>query len=103
MYQHEPYSPHPANVPGQFYVGDGCCTGCNVPEDIAPDLFEWVDSDSHCRVKKQPETQAEFDRMLDVMKSQEMFCIRARFCSPLFFERLKAAGEADQVDTKPKR
>ena len=31
--------PHPMNVPGPFYVLNGCCTACDVPVSEAPDLF----------------------------------------------------------------
>ena len=97
------YKPHPANVPGQFYVMDGCCLGCALPETEAPDLFGWFEGEwSHCYVKKQPETKAEFERMLQAMSVQEAACVRAKFCDPEFFKRLKAAGEEDQVDQKPK-
>ena len=33
------HKPHPANVPGDFYVEDGCCTMCLVPFTEAPELF----------------------------------------------------------------
>ena len=41
------------NVIGPFYVEDGCCTLCAVPDAIAPELFYkhfgdigWVDVES---------------------------------------------------------
>lgn len=94
---YEPGKPHPANVPGQFYVEDGCCLSCGVPESIAPDLFKWTDDGWHCYINKQPENDAEFDQMFEAMTSSEADCIRARTCSAKFFERLKSTGyESDQ-------
>jgi len=93
------YPPHPANVPGPFYVEGGCCLACGVPEDIAPDLFGWVEGDMHCYVKRQPETPKELDRMREAMCSSEVDCIRARSCSPEFLLDLARAGHAHLVDT----
>ena len=44
--------PHPANVPGPFYVEDGCCLACGVWEQEAPGLLAWLpDADvPHCYV-----------------------------------------------------
>ena len=91
-------SPHPANVPGQFYVEDGCCMTCGVPNDIAPDLFDWVEGENHCFVKKQPSKPAEFDRMFEAMNGMEAYCIRAKFADPEFYARLAKNDLADQVD-----
>ena len=49
--------PHPEHATGPFYVEDGCCTACGVPEAMAPKLFAW-DGNSHCFVKRQPVTPA---------------------------------------------
>lgn len=62
------------NIVGDFYVEDGCCTMCGVPQALAPDLFaEGLD---HCYVRKQPTEPAEIARMLEVLYSQELGCIR---------------------------
>jgi hypothetical protein len=72
---------HPANVPGDFYVEDGCCTMCLVPFSEAPELFgERKDPKgySHCFVKRQPETQTELTKMLNAIRCAELMCIRYR-------------------------
>ena len=52
--------PHPLNVIGDFYVEDGCCTTCDVPQTEAPDLFGMTSEPYyHCYVKRQPESEAE--------------------------------------------
>ena len=96
-----PRPPHPANVPGPFYVEDGCCITCGVWEDIAPDLLAWTpdgDSNPHCIVARQPETDAEFGRMLRAMDAAEVACIRVRACRPDWAGRLRKAGLGDQID-----
>ena len=93
--------PHPANVPGAFYVEDGCCITCGVWEDIAPDLLAWTpdgDSNPHCFVARQPETDAEFGRMLQAMEVADLDCIRVRACRPDWASRLREAGLGDQID-----
>lgn len=103
----EPYlprPPHPANVPGTFYVEDGCCISCGVWEDVAPDLLSWQqedgENDAHCFVSRQPQVDAEFVRMMDAMLVGEADCIRARNCRPDWAERLRAAGLAHHIDSE---
>jgi hypothetical protein len=75
------HKPHPANVPGDFYVEDGCCTMCTVPFAEAPELFgECQDPKGyhHCFVKRQPETSGELTKMLSTIQCAEFMCIRYR-------------------------
>ena len=92
--------PHPANVPGPFYVQDGCCITCGVWEAEAPDLLAWVpDGEApHCYVARQPETDAEFERMMAAMRVGEVDCIRVHNCRTDWAERLLAAGLAHHID-----
>lgn len=92
--------PHPKNVSGDFYVEDGCCTACGIPEAEAPDHFTFDDA-NHCYVKKQPCTEAETDRMLEAMYVAELSCIRYRGRDPAIFARLGAMGEPDLCDFPP--
>ncbi len=95
-----PRPPHPANVPGTFYVEDGCCISCGVWEDVAPDLLAWLPdgSYSHCYVARQPETDEEFVRMMDAMHVGEVDCIRARHCRHDWADRLRQAGLGHHID-----
>ena len=83
--------PHPKNVPGDFYVEDGCCIACAVPMSEAPEFFEF--DDDHCYVKRQPQTPAEFDTMLDALRVQEVDCIHYKGHDHGFIQRLVDAGE----------
>ena len=84
------------NVIGPFYVEDGCCTACGVPDSIAPELFGG--SEDHCYVKRQPQTPDEVDAMVHVMVSQELGCIRYAGSEEMLLYRLAENGEGDQCD-----
>jgi hypothetical protein len=95
---------HPANVPGDFYVEDGCCTMCTVPFQDAPDLFGTsVDSQGypHCHVKRQPETPEQHEQMFAVIEHAELECIRYRGSDRLVQLRLAENGEGDVCDRLP--
>jgi hypothetical protein len=88
--------PHPANVPGDYFVEDGCCMTCEVPFSYAPDLFAYyhdMQGGPHCYVKKQPERPAEQDRMFEAIRHAEAGCIMYRGCDRATQERLVEAGE----------
>jgi hypothetical protein len=89
-------TPYHLNVIGPFYVEDGCCTTCDVPIDNAPELFEY--DENQCYVKQQPRTREELDRMLLVMRSQELGCIRYRDNDPEILGRLTDLGAATSCD-----
>jgi hypothetical protein len=92
---------HPRNVPGDWYVEDGCCTLCSVPLDGAPDLFAYApdaDRPDHCFVKRQPESPAELERMVEVTANAELGCIRYRGHAPRVLGALRARGALDRSD-----
>jgi hypothetical protein len=93
--------PHPLNVPGDFYVEDGCCTLCDVPRTEAPDLFAITPTEDHCFVKRQPRTNDETNRMLSAIACAEVQCIHYRGNDPAIISRLSAMGEMDICDTTP--
>jgi 4Fe-4S single cluster domain of Ferredoxin I len=68
--------PHPRNVPGEFYLANGCCTLCGIPWHFAPELFAY--DDSGCWVARQPASTDERRKMLKVLDAQELGCIRSR-------------------------
>lgn len=84
------------NVVGPFYVEDGCCTMCGVPDSIAPELFGG--SEHGCFVKKQPQTPGEFDAMMLVMASQELGCVRYAGSDDALLRRLAENGEGSLCD-----
>jgi hypothetical protein len=98
-------APHPANVPGDYYVEDGCCLMCEVPLTKAPDLFGLCHDPEgwdHCYVKKQPVTADEQDRMFSAIRLAEAGCIRYRGRDRAIQERLVEAGEGPICVDLPK-
>jgi hypothetical protein len=77
----------PKNVPGDFFVEDGCCTLCGVPWHIAPDLFSY--EDSGCWVNRQPANTEELGRMIRVLQTQELDCIHYRGNDPKITKAIK--------------
>ena len=89
--------PYPLNVEGPFYVEDGCCTSCGIPEGTAPGLFAWS-GDGHCFVARQPENPAELEGMVEVVNCAELDCIRYRGADPSILRRLVENGDGDKID-----
>ena len=88
---------HAKNVPGDFYVEDGCCTSCDIPFQEAPGHFEY-DSDGHCFVCTQPSTPEEVDRMVSAVWASEVSCIRYAGNDSGTLEKLIAVKEQDRCD-----
>jgi hypothetical protein len=96
--------PHPANVSGDFYVEDGCCTLCEVPFSEAANLFGWwpnPDSPEHCFVKRQPQNSAEVDQMVMAIRCAELQCIHYRGSDRELQSRLVNIGEGMICDNLP--
>src|SRR4051812_35608118 len=90
---------HRLNVVGAFYVEDGGCTRCGVPDLMAPELFGEVDYS--CFVKRRPQTPSEIDRMLRAMITSELGCIRYAGVDPTIVRRLAESGEGALSDVPP--
>ena len=92
-----------ANIPGDFYVKDDCCTLCGVPNSIAPNLFGGYDENENvvseqCYVKKQPENDKELEQIIKVMAAQDLACIRYCGKSTVVIEKITSVGESGQID-----
>lgn len=101
--------PHPKNVPGDFYVEDGCCTSCSLPQAEAPEHFEWDYEDNeywpgekaaHCYICKQPSNQKELEKMYKAMMVQEMDCIRYKGNNLNIIKAMKKDGNGDLIDAE---
>lgn len=91
------------NVVGPFYVEDGCCTACGVPDAEAPELFATDEGEVHCFVKKQPESPRELFRMLSTIARAELPCIRYAGEDPEVLQRLADLGAAELCDVPVKQ
>ncbi|MBK8814828.1 MAG: hypothetical protein IPN42_04635 [Methylococcaceae bacterium] len=99
--------PHPKNVPGDFYVEDGCCTACDLPQSEAGEFFEYEITESqfysgkksfHCYVCKQPSTDKDLERMGNGMDIQELYCIRYKGKNKKIIAYLKNRGLGEYID-----
>jgi hypothetical protein len=90
--------PYRLNVAGDFYVEDGCCTLCGVPEAVAPDLFESGAEVEQCYVKRQPASPDELRRMVEVFARQDLGCIRYRGRDRTILKELADLGERERCD-----
>ena len=93
---------HPRNAPGPCFVEFECCTLCGVPEAIAPALFS--SNESGCWVAKRPETPEEIAKMIEVIDSQELGCVRYEGDNPQLTavherERRRFGGDATPLST----
>jgi hypothetical protein len=72
------YIREPNSASGDFYVEDGCCLSCGVPQTVAPDLVGWVNNEKmvQCFWKKQPETHEEIQQAFAIFDGQEAGCHR---------------------------
>jgi len=96
-----PRKPHPSNVPGDYYVEDGCCTMCMLPFNEAPELIGEAKDPrgySHCFVKRQPQNEHERAQMVSAIQVAELRCIRYRGNDSRVISRLKEVGEAEACD-----
>jgi len=85
------------NVAGEFYVEDGCCLACGVPEDVAPDLFA-SDPHHYCYVRKQPRSPDELAQMVKVFAMQDLECVRYAGQDPGVMRALRKIGASAACD-----
>jgi len=93
--------PFPENVPGDFYVEDGCCTACGMPMTEAPELFASA-ADGHCFVRRQPATAHEMWQMVNALAVQDLGCIRYKGSNRVIQIRLIGRDEGSQCDHLPR-
>jgi hypothetical protein len=90
--------PYPLNVPGDFYVENGCCTSCAIPFSLAPKHFTFDEKTKHCFVSRQPSDANETKTMIEAVDVSELACIRYRGKDSYVLQRLTDLGQKDQCD-----
>ena len=83
---------HPLNCDGPFYVENQCCLFCDLPMTLAPDMFKYTEDRSHCYVYQQPQSDEQLQRMIEVMDSADLVCIRCRSRDKALLKLLKEKG-----------
>lgn len=88
--------PHPKNAPGDFYVLDGYCLGEQLWEYDAPEHF--ASTGEHCYVSRQPESQAENQKMVAAMCVCAFACIRYKGRDPTVVAALRREERSHLID-----
>lgn len=78
---------HPKNVRGDFYVEHGCCTACDLPSEVAPELFKY--EENHCYICRQPSSKEEIVKILNAMEIQDLDCIQYKGNNEKIINNLK--------------
>lgn len=86
------------NVVGDFFVEDGCCTMCGIPQQFAPGLFQ--DDELQCYVAKQPESPEDMQAMYKVLESNDLGCVHYAGRDPAVLAKLEAIALAYPVVRK---
>lgn len=86
--------PYPRNAPGDFYVEDGCCIDCGVPEAAAPDLIRRDEDGAHCYFKRQPVSAEEVDQAIEAINVACCAALRYGGKDPQILHRI----DLDQCD-----
>ncbi len=81
------------------YVEADCCTSCGVPWTTAPSTF--ADGPDSCVVVGQPTGVTELRRVLRVMRTQELGCVRYGGRDVRVLDLLRRAGCREYCDAKP--
>ena len=92
-------SPHSLNVPGPFYIEDGCCTSCMAAPTEAPGHIHFDDATKHCYVAHQPSSADDFNSVVRAAWVAELSCVRYRGTEQSLLIRLAEAGLRSICDT----
>jgi len=93
--------PVPENVSGDWFVAADCCTLCNVPSTVAPDMFEFKigpKGEEYCYVRRQPVSKPDLDQMLEVVGGAEFQCVRYVGKDPAIIDRLRGIGQESVME-----
>jgi hypothetical protein len=95
-----PSPPYPRNAPGDFYVENDRCMGCEAPYYEAPDLMaHYEEADyPHCYFKKQPETPEEVERAIMACYVSCVRAVRYGRRNPKILKKFQELGRVDSCD-----
>jgi len=65
---------------------------------MAPEMFKYTADEQHCFVYRQPENSADWQKMIEVLQTQDIGCIRCCSRDRDVLRRLKALGLQDACD-----
>ena|ERR1700740_1150905 len=75
---------------GNFYVQQGCCLSCGVPQSVAPTLVGWRDTENstECYWIRQPRTAEQLEQAIRIIHEQELDCHRYAGTDPKVIRKL---------------
>jgi hypothetical protein len=82
--------------PERLYVDASCCLDCGIPWTFAPSVF--AEGSGSCVVRRQPAGTNELRRVLRVLRSQDLNCVRYGGRDARVLAILRRAGCADACD-----
>jgi hypothetical protein len=65
---------------------------------MAPEMFKYTEDEQHCFIYRQPDSSADWDKMFEVLKTQDILCIRCRSRDRSLLKRLKQEGLKEICD-----
>lgn len=90
--------PYPLNAKGEFYVEDGICLCCMIPEIEASELMGFDHETMHCYFKQQPLTPEELERAIAAIAASDIQGLRYAGHDKYVLDRLVDLGAADCCD-----
>ena len=94
---------YPLNSEGDFYVENGICLCCMVPEVDAPELMGFDEGEMHCYFKRQPMSPEELEHAIAAVATSDIQGLRYAGNDEYVLRRLVELGAADCCDAiKPK-
>ena len=78
------------NAEGPFYVEDGECLACMMPEYVAPELMGFDEERAHCYFKRQPTTPEELEHAIEAVASSDIEALRYAGEDSYVLERLSS-------------
>lgn len=88
----------PSNAPGPFYVVNGECITCMLPESEAPELMGFDQAQQHCYFQRQPATAEETENAIVAVAVACCSALRYAGDDPSTVQRLKALQSTEQCD-----
>ena len=86
------------NAKGDFYVENGICLCCMIPEIEAPELMGFNKEQMHCYFKQQPLSSQEQERAIAAVAASDIQGLRYAGSDEYILSRLVELGAADCCD-----
>ena len=89
---------YPLNAKGEFYVENGICLCCMIPEIEASELMGFDQEAMHCYFKQQPHTPEELGHAIAAVAASDIQGLRYGGSDKYILGRLVELGASDCCD-----